>query len=86
VLAQTLAVALIVSACALYAAWRLMPAAARRAFAAAALRLPLPARITAPLQRAAQGASGCHCDGCGNAAPPPAGAVQPVKFHRRTLR
>jgi hypothetical protein len=85
--AQGLCVALLVAVCAAYAVWTLMPSAARRACARAALRLPLPATLAAPLQRAARPGSACGCDGCDRAAAPPAAAsVQTVKFHPRPPR
>jgi hypothetical protein len=86
--AQTLAVALIVAACAVYALWTLMPSAARRHMAAAMLRAPLPARLAGPLQRTAAGrGNGCACDGCDAAAPKSAaGAAQRMTFHRRPRR
>ncbi len=86
-LAQNLVVALIVSACTVYALWSLLPAAARRALATQALRLPLPSVLAAPLRRAAQPANGCGCDGCDRAAPKPvASPTQPVTFHPRQPR
>ena len=39
---QALIVALLVAGCSVYAAWTLMPAAARRAIASMLLKLPLP--------------------------------------------
>ena len=86
-LAQNLAVALIVGACTVYALWSLMPAAARRAVATHALRLPLPSVLAAPLRRAAKPAQGCGCDGCDRAAVAPA-AIEPqrVTFHPRPRR
>jgi len=87
VLAQDLAVDLIVAACAAYAAWRLMPSAARRRIAVLALRLPLPALLASPLRHAARGANACGCDGCDAAgAKPAAGAAQRVTFHPRRHR
>ena len=92
---QTLIVALLVTGCAIYAAWTLMPAAARRAVALALLKLPLPDGVAAKMRRAATASSGCGCDGCDRApkkAPPgsPAdrGASQPqiVTFHPRPKR
>jgi len=80
---QSLLVALIVGACAVYALWKLVPSAARRHFANAALRLPLPP-LLAPLRRAMQAANACGCDGCDVVArKPDAGAAQPLRFHPR---
>jgi hypothetical protein len=85
--AQDLIVALIVGACAVYALWKLMPSAARRRLAMAALRLPLPALLAAPLHRALQADTGCACDGCDGAQPKRApDSVQPVVFHPRQRR
>lgn len=93
---QSLVVALLVLACSVYAAWTLMPAAARRAIALQLLKLPLPGVFEAPLQRAASKASGCGCDGCDRASVPPRarrsaaqapvalpGDVKPIVFQRR---
>ena len=84
---QTLIVALLVPGCALYAAWKLMPAGARRSLAMSLLRLPhLPTPLAARLQRQAQAASGCGCDGCDHADKRPAAprsAVQTIVFQRR---
>jgi hypothetical protein len=66
---QSSIVALLVAGCSVYAAWKLMPAALRRAIAGALTKLPLPAKLAAPLQRAAQTSGGCGCDGCDHAAP-----------------
>lgn len=63
---QSLLVALIVSACAGYALWVLMPAALRRA-------------VARRLGREAP--SGCGaCGGCGPQ--PAAGTAQPIRVHR----
>jgi hypothetical protein len=83
--AQNLAVAAIVGACALYAVWRLMPSMARRAVATAALRLPLPGWLAAPLQRTAQATDACGCAGCDSTVAKP-GAAQPLTFHPRRRR
>jgi hypothetical protein len=83
-LAQSMAVAVIVAACTVYAVWRLMPSVARRRVAVVALRLPLPVRFAAPLRRMAQATNACGCDGCdGDVARPAAGAPQRVTFHPR---
>ena len=90
--AQTLIVAILVPLCTLYAVWKLMPMAARRALALVLLRLPhWPHRLEATLHRAAQVRSGCGCDGCDHAAPKPSAAAataapQPIVFHRRGSR
>ncbi len=82
---QTLIVAMLVAGCSAFAAWTLMPAAARRALAGALLTLPLPGFAIAPMRRAATKTSGCGCDGCDHAPPksdaPP--APQVVRFHPR---
>jgi hypothetical protein len=86
---QTLIVALLVIGSTGYAAWRLMPAAARRALAVQLLRLPLPAPLAAPLRKAATASSGCGCDGCDHApakAAASAKAPQVVTFHPRPKR
>ena len=84
---QNLIVALLVPSCAAYAAWKLMPLAARRSLAAAMLRMRhLPRPLEAGLRRAAQAASGCGCDGCDHAPKTPAEkapAQQPIRFHPR---
>ena len=90
-LIQTLTVALIVVACAAYAAWSLLPAGARRRIAASALRLPLPARLARRVGAAAQAASGCGCDGCDRSALKPSrqpeqASVHTVTFHPRARR
>jgi len=84
---QTVVVVFLVVACAAYAAWTLMPAAARRGIALALLQRPLPAFAARFLRRHAEAAGGCGCDGCdrnGAAAPgaerlPSQGA--PLVFH-----
>ena len=85
---QNLIVALLVPSCAGYAAWKLMPWAARRALATAMLRMgDLPPPIAARLRRAAQTTSGCGCDGCDHAPKTPAAKVpgpQPIRFRPRT--
>ena len=84
---QVLIVALLVIGCATYAAWTLMPAAARRAIASMLLKLPLPEPFAAKMRRAATASSGCGCEGCDHApaktAPP---APQVVTFHPRPKR
>jgi hypothetical protein len=91
---QSLIVALLVPGCACYAAWKLMPSAARRSLATAVLRLPhLPRSLESTLRRAAQAASGCGCDGRDHADKKPATKVSaaapashPVRFHPRPRR
>ena len=89
---QTLIVALLVAGCSIYAAWTLMPTAARRAIASLLLKLPLQGGFERTLRRAATMASGCGCDGCDHA---PAAKAAPkraapashvVTFHPRTRR
>ena len=81
--AQSFVVALIVMGCSAYAAWSLMPAAARRAIAARVLRLSLPKLLARPFAKALKPPSACGgCDNCGDEAVKP--AVQTVKFHRRS--
>jgi hypothetical protein len=85
--AQSFVVALLVIACSVYAAWSLMPAAARRSVALALLKMPLPTSLAQALHKHTVAASGCGCDGCdrgtGKAARP---AVQAIRFHRRPPR
>lgn len=85
---QMILVSLIVLACALQAAWTLMPARARAATATALLRLHWPAGIAARLRKAAGGASGgCGgCDSCGPVKPDLPGAAKPITLHRRQGR
>ena len=88
---QTIAVALIVGACLLYAVWTLMPAVARRTLAGALLRLPLPPPLAARLKKTVAAASGCGCDGCdrapvATAAAAPKRTEQPIRFHPRARR
>ena len=63
---QMAVVLLLVPACAAYAAWKLIPSAARRSLASAALRWPAwPQTWRARVERAAQPSTGaCGCDGC----------------------
>ncbi|HJV63197.1 MAG TPA: DUF6587 family protein [Albitalea sp.] len=85
--AQELIVALIVLACASYAAWTLMPSAARRGLALRALKLPLPAALARPFRKAAQPAGACGgCGGCGDGADKPvAKAIHTVTLHRASV-
>jgi hypothetical protein len=83
---QTVIVALLVAGSFAYAAWTLLPQAARRGLAAGLLCLPLPGRWRAYLQTMARAAAGgCGCSGC-DAVPPPTGKPQPVVFHPRSKR
>jgi len=85
---QSLIVALLVTGCSAYAVWTLMPAAPRRVLAGWVLKLPLPALLAAPFERAARAASGCGCDGCDRSElkPKPPSAAQPLTFHPRPPR
>ena len=88
---QSLIVALLVTACSSYAVWTLMPSAARRTLAGWILKLPLPALLAAPFERAARAASGCGCDGCDRSELKPkpaaeANTARPLTFHPRPPR
>jgi hypothetical protein len=85
---QELVVAVLVVACAAFAAWTLLPAALRRGIALSLLKLPLHAALAARLRRHTVDSSGCGCDGCDRltVAKPAAGAVQPLTFHRPAPR
>lgn len=96
-LTQTLVVAVVVAWAGLYAAWTLMPQAARRALARGLLRLPLPDLLADHLRRAAHAVPGCGgCDGCPPASPkahPPGlhtknakTAAKPLVWHPRRRR
>ena len=87
-LLQNLIVALLVFGCAVYAAWTLMPAVARRAIASMLLKLPLPNGFEQTMRKAATLSSGCGCDGCDSAAVKPASKATPqvVTFHPRPPR
>ena len=89
---QTLVVALLVSACASYATWTLMPTSLRRSLAGALLKLPLPRAISATMAKQAAASSSCACDGCdkgkapvdaSTAAKPSGPAIAPIVFHPR---
>ena len=83
-LLQSLVVAVIVAACAVYAAWTLMPAAWRRTTALALLELPVPAEAAALLRKHSTKPTGCACDGCDKSAtkaPPP--RVQTIMVYPR---
>ena len=83
-LEQTIIVALLVIGCAAYAAWTLMPSAARRVVAQALLKWPLPQSAAAMLQKQLAPQSGCACDGCdqGTRKREPS-KEQQVRFHPR---
>jgi hypothetical protein len=89
---QDALVALIVAACFGYAVWVLMPAVMRRGLAQRALALPWPQPVATRLKKAAQGATGCACDGCDNSGKPAAktgngqGGAQPIRIHRTPPR
>ncbi len=93
---QSLVVALLVTACASYAAWTLAPAALRRTIALALLKLPLPRRLRVAMPWQSVASSSCACDGCDKAKAPPAatqrakplseGGVAPILFHPRTRK
>lgn len=84
---QSLIVVMLVTGCTAYAAWTLMPSAARRALAVALLKLSIPAALTSTLQRAAKAPSGCGCDGCDRAPKKAApSATHTVTFHPRPKR
>jgi hypothetical protein len=82
-------VAVIVAASASYAAWTLMPAALRRALAAATLRLPLPRALAARMRRHAEGSADGGCSGCARNPDAAASEVggpataRPITIHRR---
>ena len=63
---QSLVVTLLVIGCTTFAAWSLLPAAARRGVAAFVLQLPvaLPGRLAGFLRRHTEAANACGCDGC----------------------
>jgi hypothetical protein len=76
-----------------YAAWTLMPQAARRGLAQGLLRWPLPLSFASYLQQAARAPAGCNCSGCDRApanakkgdrgGPMNALLVKPLVFHPR---
>lgn len=81
---QSLIVFMVVVGCFAYAAWTLLPQAARRALASGLLRLPLPLSLVSILEKTASAAVGCHCSGCDHAQPkasPP--APQALLFYPR---
>ena len=80
---QSLIMLTLVGCCFAYAAWTLMPQAARRVLANVLLRLPLPGRLTAGLQQALRASGGCNCSGCDHATAKPDSLTQPLRFHPR---
>ncbi len=89
---QTLVVALLVTACASYAAWTLMPASLRRSLALVLLKLPLPRLLANTMRKRSVASSACACDGCDKAkapvdattrAKPSSSGVAPLVFHPR---
>ncbi len=74
---QTLIVACIVALCTVSSIWILMPAAARRTCARAALRLPWPAPAKLRWQRTAAAQNGCA--GCRHAHAKPGPAIRVVR-------
>jgi hypothetical protein len=83
--AQGLIVALVVAGCCIYAAWTLMPSAARRVLATALLKFPLPSPLARRMNRAAKVSSGCGCDGCDRSELKAKAPKEPqaITFHRR---
>ena len=94
-IAQTLVVASLVTACMTYAVWTLMPVSMRRALALTLLKLPLPRILSAVMEKQSVASSGCACDGCDKSpaaaaasaeAKPVPGGVAPIVFHPRLRR
>jgi ferrous iron transport protein B len=83
---QSFIVALMVIACAAYAAWTLMPSGLRRSLATLILKLSLPEIVARPFRKALKPAGACGgCDSCGDAAAAPKGPAT-IKLHRRLPR
>ena len=85
-MAQSLVVALLVAACALYAVWTLMPSSGRRRVAVLALSKSVPEPLARWLRPYAQADSGCACSGCDkaeSAATTRGPEVAKITFHRR---
>ena len=90
---QILLTTVIVAACALYAAWVLMPAAARRWFVRGLLAASLPKALAEAISPYASAPTGCACDGCDRSAlakpknatttPGAAVGIAPITFHPR---
>ncbi len=84
---QQVIVFLLVLGCSLYAAWKLMPAVARRAIARLALQLPLRGKFKDQMNKAAATgtAGGCDCSGCDQVVDKQRKPEeQVVRFHART--
>jgi hypothetical protein len=81
-MAQALLTGLIVSCCAAYVLWVLMPAATRQRIVQVLLRRRMPDFVSRHLQARLKAAPGCHCDGCEHGAAAP-GAEQPVHWAAR---
>jgi ferrous iron transport protein B len=79
---QGLAVAVVVAACFVYAAWTLMPLAWRNASAALLRRVPGLGRWQALRPKVQAGCGGCD----GACAPTAPKGAAPVRFYRRTLK
>lgn len=90
---QSLIVWLLVAGSFVYAAWSLLPQAARRVLAKGLLRLPLPRAFAQFLRQTARAPAGCNCSGCdhapanvkkaGKRGPVDAAPAQPLVFHPR---
>ncbi len=81
---QAVIVAILVVGCSLYAAWTLMPAAARRAAARVLLRMPLPRAVERRLQQQLAASPSGGCDGCDAGSKKPAASdPQPIRIYRR---
>ncbi len=84
---QSLIVFIMVAGCFAYAAWTLLPQAARRALAKGLLRLPLPPSLLSIVEKTASAAAGCQCSGCDQAQPRTSPtAAQALLFHPRKGR
>ena len=96
---QVLLTTAIVAVCALYAAWMLMPAAARRWFVRGVLAAPLPKEFADAIAPYAIAPTGCACDGCDRSAlakpaakeakalgAGPSASISPITFHPRRKR
>ena len=82
---QMLIVASLVTWCAFYALWTLLPAAAKRKIATRLLERRLPEFVARVLRPHASATAGCGCDGCDRspkAATPVTGGT-PITFHPR---
>lgn len=84
---QWLLVAALVAAGFVYAAWTLLPAAARQGIAQFSLRLPLPLALASFMRKHSVAKSSCGCDGCDRSPVPAApSAPQTIRFHPRPRR